>query len=169
MSFGAEARARLAVLPVCALVVPWRCSLGPPLADRGEPAASSSVIEKRELPAASAATAKREAPAERVSIAPPRPPSVRVVTLPEEVVLKTMAAGQPLFLRCWTKAQRVDPGLDASKVRLRLEIDAAGKVTAVQSDTDSPPLARCLAVAARQLAFPAPGRPIVVELPLMFR
>jgi hypothetical protein len=92
-----------------------------------------------------------------------------MITLPEEVVLKAMAAGQPLFLRCWARAQRVDAGLDGSKVRLRLEIDAAGKVTSVNSDTESAVFKGCLATVARQLPFPAPGQPAVVELPLMFR
>jgi hypothetical protein len=144
MSFGAEARARLTVLPVYALVMPWRCV--PSLPDRGE------------IP-----------PSERVPAAPPHPPSVRLITLPEEVVLRAVGAGQPLFLRCWARAQRADPGLDASKLHLHLEIDPAGKVTAVRSDAGSPAFAGCLAAVARQLPFPAPGRPAVVELPLMFR
>jgi hypothetical protein len=155
---GAELRARLAAFPVVLLVLPWRCSLplAPPEQDRREPGPS-------------AVTAKQEAPTGRVSSAPPRPPSLRTITLPEEVVVKAMAAGQQTFLRCWARAQRNDPALIAGKVRLRLEVDERGKVTAVQSDTESVALARCLAVVARTLPFPAPGKPAVVDLPLMFR
>jgi hypothetical protein len=191
MWFGAEARARLAVLPVCALVMPWRCGLGLPLTDRGEAVAPGVVAERREpppppavvaekrdapspagdkrgAPAVSAASEKREPPAQRVSSAPPRPPPVRVVTLPEEVVLKAIGVGQRQLLHCWTKAQQVDPGLYAGKVRLHLEIDPTGRVTSVTSDTESAALARCLGGVARQLRFPAPGQAAVVDVPLMF-
>lgn len=191
MSFGAEARARLFVLPVCALVVPWRCSLGPPLAGRGETApppatqqreppaisvasgkrelsAVSAATEQREVSAVSAASEKREPPAQRVSSASPHPPPVPIVTLPEEIVLKAMSVGQTQFMRCWKRAQQVDPGLDTAKVRMHLEVDATGKVTSVKCDTESAVLARCLASVARQLPFPAPGRFAVVDLPLMF-
>jgi hypothetical protein len=95
-------------------------------------------------------------------------PSVRSITLPEEVVVKAVGVGQPAFLRCWARAQRTDPGLISTKVHLHLEIDERGRVTAVQSDTDSPTLASCLIAVGRRLPFPAPGKPAVVDLPLMF-
>jgi hypothetical protein len=88
--------------------------------------------------------------------------------LPDEVVVRAMSAGQPAFLRCWARAQRLE-GLDAAKIRLHLEIDEGGRVVGSRSDSDSPTLSRCLAAVARQLAFAAPGAPTVVELPLMFR
>jgi hypothetical protein len=158
---GAELRARLAALPVVLLVLPWRCSL------------QLRPQDDRDL-GPSAATAKQEPPTTgRVSTAPPRPAPGRTITLPEEVVVKAMAAGQQTFLRCWALAQREDPALGAApgtvKIRLHLEIDERGKVTAVQSDTSSEALARCLAVVARALPFPAPGKPAAVDLPLMFR
>jgi hypothetical protein len=99
---------------------------------------------------------------------PPRTPATRTITLADEVVVKAMAVGQPAFLRCWVRAQRID-ALDAAKVRLHLEIDAAGRVTASRSDSDSPTLSSCLSRVARQLPFPPPGQPAVVDLPLMFR
>lgn len=155
MRFGAEARARLAALPVFVLVMPWRCSLLLPRQDEGGAAPS-------------AAGAKQEAPPTRVSSAPPRTPPVRMITLSEEVVVKAMGIGQMAFLRCWARAQRTDPALISTKVRLHLEIDETGKVAAIQSDTTSATLARCLAVVARQLPFPAPGRPAVIDMPLLF-
>lgn len=156
MSFGAEARARLAALPVFVFVMPWQCSLAAPFED-GDRAAPPGVA------------AKQEAPPGRVSSAPPPAPPVRAITLADEVVVKAVAVGQPAFLRCWARAQRTDPTLISTKVRLHLEIDESGKVMATQTDTDSPTLARCLAVVARQLPFPAPGQAAVVDLPLMFR
>jgi len=155
MLFGAEARARLAALPVVALVLPWRCNLLAPPQDGGS-AGPSAVV------------AKQEAPPQRVSTAPPAVAPARTVTLPEEVVLKAVSAAQPAFLRCWARAQRID-GLASAKVRLHLELDARGKVTSIQSDSESPNLSSCLAVVARQLALPAPGQPAVVDVPLMFR
>jgi len=84
--------------------------------------------------------------------------------------MKAVGPVQAAFLRCWTRAQRIE-GLNAMKVRLRLEIDAAGRVAASRNDADgeSPALSRCLGLVARQLHFTAPGVPAVVEVPLMFR
>ena len=153
---GAEVRGRLAALPVWVLLWPWQCGLVTLAPDNGGAVPS-------------AATAKQEASPGRVSSAPPPSPPVRMTTLPEEVVIQAMRVGQPAFLRCWARAARVEPELSAPKVRLHLELDASGKVTAVRSDTESPALARCLAVVGRQLPFPAPGTPAIVELPLIFR
>ena len=162
MLFRAEAWARAAV-PAFAIVAPLRCSFVAPQVPRDS--------------GPSAAQAKREEVPARVSSAAPRPrapaaPS-EAIELPEEVVMRAVGAGQPAFLRCWARAQRLDAAQVAtqiaSKVRVRLEVDASGKVSSVQTDSESPVLARCLGVVARQLAFPAPGRPAVVDLPLIFR
>ena len=162
MLLRAGAWTRSAV-PALAIATPLRCSFVAP-----------------QLPldtGASAAQAKREEAPGRVSSAVPRPrapaaPS-EAIELPEEVVMRAVGAGQPAFLRCWARAQRLDAAQVAtqiaSKVRVRLEVDASGKVSSVQTDSESPVLARCLGVVARQLAFPAPGRPAVVDLPLIFR
>ncbi len=155
MLAGAEAWARRAAFPVCVLVMPWRCNLVPPQ-EIGEPVPS-------------AVTPKQEAPASRVSTPPARNAATARFTLPEEVVVKVVGVGQPALLRCWARAQRVDPGPGSAKVRLHIEIDATGKVTAIDSDSDSPALSRCLAVVARQLPFPPPGKPAVVDLPLIFQ
>lgn len=151
--------ARVSALPVIAVVVPWRCSFVAPWPERRD-TGRSAVQPKEEVPLA------------RVSSAPKRTPvaaPIEAVELPEEVVLRAVAVGQPAFLRCWARAQRLDPAEIAAKVRMHLEVDATGRVSAVATDTESATLARCLAVVARQLPFPAPGRPAVVELPLIFR
>jgi hypothetical protein len=161
MLLRAEAWARSAV-PVFVVAMPLRCGfIAPQLPRDTGPSASQ---------------AKREEAPSRVSSAAPRaraPTPSEAIQLPDEVVVRAVGTGQPAFLRCWARAQRVDPTLSStqisSKVRLRLEVDAAGKVTSVQTDSDSPALARCLAVVGRQLAFPAPGRPAIVDLPLIFR
>jgi hypothetical protein len=120
-------------------------------------------------PATSAADGKHEAPAGRVPGAPPHPPPVRMIMLPEEVVIKAMGIGHEAFLHCWRKAMQFDPPPSSAKVQLRLELDAAGKVTKIEPGTDSRPLASCLTSVARNLPFPAPGQPAIVDLPLMFR
>ena len=136
-------------------------------------------LESRDS-APSAVQRKEEVPAPRVRLErspeddpgrtlEQRPAPVEAIALPEEVVVRAIAAGQPAFLRCWARAQRTDLMAIASKVRMRIEVDAAGEVTAVASDSESPVLSRCLAVVARQLPFPAPGQPALVELPLLFR
>ena len=156
MPTGADARGRLAMIPVFALVLPLRCSLVAPMRDTGAVGPS-------------AATPKQEAPVSRVASVPPpaRPPGPHI-TLPDEVVVRALGVGHQAFLTCWTRAQRSDDPPTASKVRLHLEIDDAGRVASASCDSDSPALARCLAMVGRRLPFPAPGQPAVVDLPLMF-
>jgi hypothetical protein len=145
-------------LCVLAIGLPWQCSLIAPPGDRVHIGPS-------------AANPKTEEASPRVAAVPPSPPRppMPMMTLREEVVIKAMDAGQPAFLRCWARAQRVEIGPIGNEVRLKIALDEQGRVTAAQSDSESQVLASCLAVVARRLPFPAPGRPAVVELPLMFR
>jgi hypothetical protein len=147
----AAARAWLAAFPLVQL--PWQCSLAP----REVPTVETSAVD-----------GKQEVAERRVRPVPPPPPTVRAVTLPDQVVVKAVGVAQPAFLRCWARAQRSEAPPTSTKVHLHLEIDPAGRVTASQSDSDSPVLARCLAVVARQLPFPAPGTPAAVDLPVIF-
>lgn len=141
-----------------ALGLPWQCNLIAPQVDR-VPLGPSAASPKTE-----------EAPPRVAAVQPsPNPTPGPMITLPEEVVIKAMDAGQPAFLRCWARAQRVEIGPLVNKIRLKIALDERGQVTAAQSDSESQVLASCLAVVARRLPFPAPGRPAVVELPLMFR
>jgi hypothetical protein len=184
MRFGAAAWGRLAVVPACVLVLPWQCSLAP----RGDagllggavapapevpapppPAAPPRDLPRDAAPAPAAVIPKQEQPEPRIAAVPPPAPAVRAVTLPDEVVVQAIGAGQQAFLRCWARAQRSDAPPTADKVRLHLQIDEQGRVAAVSSDTDSPALERCLQVVARRLPFPPPGRPAVVDVPLIFR
>jgi len=180
MRLAAVVRARLASVPIVALALPWQCNLVPPASDAGGATPAGLVVSQTEngargaespgagASAPSAATAKQEAPSGRVSSTPPRAPSPpRATTLPDQVIVKAMGVGQPAFLRCWARAQRIDAP-SSTKVHLHIELDAGGKVTASQSDSDSPVLSSCLAVVARRLPFPAPGRAVIVDLPLMF-
>lgn len=174
------------------VAIPWRCNLAGPSRDAGvvpdREAALVAAARPRAAPPAAPpplgspsppaepperaawvpSDAKQEAPRARIEREPARPRPAHAATLPDEVVFAAMNRGQPAFLRCWARAQRIE-GLDATKVRLHLEIDGAGRVTAARSDTGSPTLSRCLIAVARQLPFPAPDQPAVVELPLMFR
>jgi hypothetical protein len=194
MRFGADAWGRLAVVPAVFVVLPWQCSLAlprdigalagsaaappdAPAAARGAPppdasppgAPAPASRHAPDPPAISAAAPKQEALEARIpAVLPPAPP-VRTVTLADEVVIQALGAGPQAFLRCWARAQRSDTPPTVDKVRLHLEIDDQGRVTAARSDSDSPALDRCLQVVARRLPFPPPGRPAAVDLPLMFR
>lgn len=182
MRFGADAWGH-AVVPAFVLVLPWQCSLAPardtglfgapavPTPDEPAPPPPSAPPHDPAPPAPpapSAVTPKQEQPGPRILAALPPAPPVRAVTLPDEVVVQAIGAGQQAFLRCWARAQRSDAPPTADKVRLHLEIDEQGRVTAASSDSDSPALERCLQVVARRLPFPPPGRHAVVDLPLMF-
>ncbi|MBX3157805.1 MAG: hypothetical protein KF773_17685 [Deltaproteobacteria bacterium] len=83
--------------------------------------------------------------------------------------MRALDLGQPMFVRCFKKAHDADPTWASMKVKVSLEIDANGVVASVRSDAPDPALAACLARIARNLAFPAPGKAAVVELPLFFR
>ena len=158
MLLRAVAWARSGAVPLFAIAMPLRCGFVAPQLPRDT--GPSAVQPKRE-----------EAPG-RVPSAAPRSPShapVEAIELPEEVVVRAVGVAQPAFLRCWARAQRLEAAQIASKVRLRLEVDPSGRVASFQSDSDSPTLARCLGAVSRQLSFPAPGRPAVVDLPLIFR
>jgi hypothetical protein len=180
MRFGVDAWRRLAVVPAFAAVLPWQCSLAPPrdsgrfgapavsTPDEPAPPPPSAPPHEPAPPAPSAVTPKQEQPKPRIPAALPPAPPVRAATLPDEVVVQAMGAGQQAFLHCWARAQRSDAPPAADKVRLHLEIDGQGRVIAASSDSDSPALDRCLQVIARRLPFPPPGRPAVVDLPLMF-
>ncbi len=100
---------------------------------------------------------------------PPAPRRAALATLPDEVVVKAIDAGRHAFLRCWVRAQRTEAKPIASKVQLHLELDEQGAVTAVECNADSVALTRCLSLVARRLPFPAPGRAVSVDLPLMFQ
>ena len=158
MVLGAGVRARLAAFPVFVLVIPLRCSLVAPLRDTG-------AVEP------SAASPKQEEPIDRIGPVPPSPRrAAPPITLPDQVVIRAMDAGRPAFLRCCARAQqRAELPPSTNKVRLHLEIDDQGRVTAATSDSDAPALTSCLAVVARSLPFPPPGEPAVVDVPLMFQ
>jgi hypothetical protein len=183
MRFGVDAWGRLAAVPAFVLVLPWQCSLAP-RRDAGllggsavpvpevpapaPPAAPSRDLPHDPPPAPSAAIPKEEQPEPRIAAVPPPVPAVRAVTLADEVVVQAIGGGQQAFLRCWARAQRSDTPPTADKVRLHLQIDEQGRVAAASSDSDSPALERCLQIVARRLPFPPPGRPAVVDVPLMF-
>ncbi len=120
-------------------------------------------------PPGSAVDPKREHFEERVSPASPAPPLDHAIRLPEEVVLRLLDSGQPAFLRCWARAQREDPSLSTTKIAVRLELDASGKVVHVSTDATIVTLGNCVAAIAAHLPFPAPGQAAIVEFPLLFR
>lgn len=111
---------------------------------------------------------EEHAPA-RTTLAPPPLPRSPSVRLPDELVLRALERGRAAFVGCWKRALAADPLLEATKVALRVELDAAGSVVAVTHDAPSPRLGNCLAGVARQLAFAAPAAPAVAEFPLFFR
>ena len=111
--------------------------------------------------------AREEHAPERV--APPPPAPARVAQLADDVVIRALDTGRAAFVRCWKRALDADPMLDATKVRVRVELDAAGAVLAVTHDAPNDKLGHCLAMVARGLPFVASGAPAVAEFPLFFK
>ncbi|MEO8699229.1 MAG: hypothetical protein ABI867_04270 [Kofleriaceae bacterium] len=135
------------------LVMPWRCSPVNP-----EPAPGKPYAPKTD-----------EVRAKRETFTEVKPAVSTRATLPEALVVRALDLGRAGFLHCFKKAAEFDPSQLSFKVRLHLEIDAAGVVTAASTDAGEPALANCLARIGYTLAFPAPRVPAVVDLPLLFK
>ena len=155
--------------PRCAMVKTPTMPPPPPPPGSTEPAITVAPPRERppEVPATYAEKRREHAPT-RVAMRPPPSPDrvVRRVTLPDEVVVRALGVGQSLFLRCFRKATADDPSLGRTKVRLHLELDARGKVTAARTDSDSAVLDKCLQRVGYMLPFPAPRKPAEVDIPL---
>lgn len=121
-----------------------------------------------EPPRALAGPKLDEVPVRREPLVPPPPPPA-VDTLPDEVVLRLLETGRAVFVRCFKKAIAADPTELSFKVRVHVELDAAGAITAARTDTTNPTLDACLARSVRWLKFPATGRPAAADLPLFYR
>jgi hypothetical protein len=115
-----------------------------------------------------ATTPRRDEPTGRETLGSKQPPAGPRTVVPDEVVMTAVRALQPTFVACWKRAQRNDPSLASARIRLSLEIDASGTVTASRTDAEDEKLSRCLASVARKLAFPQLGRPASLEIPLYF-
>jgi hypothetical protein len=111
-----------------------------------------------------------EVPAPRETLAPPPPaPQEPAETLPDDVVVRLLETGRAVFVRCFKKAINADPTELAFKVKVHVELDGDGKITAASTDATNPTLGACLARGTGWLAFPATGKRVVVEFPLLYR
>lgn len=148
----------------------------PPIVTRYQQAASSTTppaepIDRetlKEPPVGLPGPKLDEVRVPRESLAPPVAPAP-ADTLPDEVVVRLLETGRAAFVRCFKKAVAADPTELSFKVRLHVELDAAGAITAAHTDAGNKTLDACLTRAARWLAFPATGNRVVVDLPLFYR
>ena len=115
-----------------------------------------------------ATTPRRDEPTPRETLGPKKPPAASRFAFPEEVIMSAARVLQPTFAACWKRAQRNDPTLVTARVRIYLEVDASGAVTASRTDAEDEKLGSCLANVSRKLVFPAPGKLVALELPLYF-
>jgi len=114
--------------------------------------------------------AREERTPERTTMTPPSAPHPeRLAQLPDEVVVRALDGGRAGFIGCWKRALKADPMLDATKVKLRVELDAFGSVVAVTHDAANQRLGNCLMTVARGLKFTAPQAAAVAEFPLFFQ
>lgn len=100
----------------------------------------------------------------RARMTEPAAPPPRRVRIPDGVVLQVADSGRATLLACYRRAQRADPTLGPTKIKLDLEVDAAGNVTAARTDVDEPQFSACLIRVARGLHFPAPSQPASATL-----
>ena len=114
--------------------------------------------------------AREERTPERTTMTPPSAPHPeRLPQLPDEVVVRALDGGRAAFIGCWKRALKADPMLDATKVKVHVELDAAGSVVAVTHDAANQKLGNCLMTVARGLKFTAPQAAAVAEFPLFFQ
>jgi hypothetical protein len=136
---------------VTILMTPWWCVAG-----KGDPTAMQGTSKQPET-----------AP-ERVSPGTDGKLPKADVQLSDEVVLRALDERQAAFMRCFERAQRLD-GQGSVEVKLHLEIDALGVVRAASNDAINDRLRTCVTAVALHLVFSEPGRPVVLDIPLMFR
>lgn len=86
----------------------------------------------------------------------------------DEAVLRALDERQASFMRCFERAQRMD-GVGRTDVKLHLEVDALGVVRKATNDAINDRLRTCVSAVAMHLVFSEPGRPVVLDVPLMFR
>jgi hypothetical protein len=111
---------------------------------------------------------RRDEPTTRETLGAKKPPAAGKVAFADEVIVGAVRVLQPTFTACWRRAQRNDPSLTTARVRLYLEVDKSGAVAASRTDAEDEVLGTCLANVSRRLAFPAPGKPVALEIPLYF-
>ncbi|HEU0032540.1 MAG TPA: hypothetical protein VFQ53_18035 [Kofleriaceae bacterium] len=171
-----ETSRQLAALPlVVAVYAAPRCNIvaTPPALDPIVTAGSAGSATEPAVPEPPAKPYEPktvEVPTVREPIAaPPARPAVPRILLPEEAIVRAMDAGRAAFVRCFKKAIDADPTIVSYKVKLHVELDPDGKITATSTDAEDPDLSRCLARAAYRLPLPPPGKLGVVDLPLFYR
>jgi hypothetical protein len=96
-------------------------------------------------------------------------PPARLAQLTDDVVVRALDRGRTAFVGCWKRARNVDPLLDATKIKLRVEIDAAGTVVNVTHDAPTERLGNCLTAVARGMVFGVPDAAAFAEFPLFFQ
>jgi hypothetical protein len=129
------------------------------------PPKRDSITEPRQglpFPKSDDEHTERETPAE-----PKGPPPT--ATLPDEVILGLLETGKTAFVRCFRKAIADDPTELSFKVKLHVELDANGIITTANTDASNPKLDACLVRMAAYLKYPASGKPVAAELPLIYR
>jgi hypothetical protein len=104
----------------------------------------------------------------RETLAPPERVPARD-RLPDDVVIKLLETGRVAFVRCFKKAVQSDPTVISFKVRVHVELDGDGAIASANADTTDAQLAGCLVRSLGWLRFPTTGRPVAVDLPLIYR
>lgn len=133
------------------------------------PAIDITPVERAQpAPKPIAAIGKQELTPARLTLTPP-PVKQQSFELPEEALLRSIEKSRAAFAGCWKRALAADPLLEATKVKVRIELDEIGQVVAVSNDATSAKLGNCLTLVARSLQFSAPMKRAVAEFPLFFR
>ncbi len=100
----------------------------------------------------------------------PARPTVRGFLDPAEIngVVRTSL---PSLQRCYEHALRMRPEIGGGALRLRVSLDASGRVVRTRVEGGDVPetLQACATAEAERWSFPSPGGPVSFDLPLRFR
>ena len=113
--------------------------------------------------------AREERTLERTTMEPPVQKPAQLARLRDDIVVRALDRGRAAFIGCWRRALKADPLLDATKIKLRVELDPVGIVVNVTHDTTNEKLGNCLVAVARGLPFEAPSTAAFAEFPLLFQ
>lgn len=121
-------------------------------------------------PVAVAPVARAPVAATPVTPAPVRRHDDGVGALPlgDRAVVRALSQAQPSFLRCYRRAQRVDPGLVRATVTVAGRLSPAGQLEEARVDAPTAAFGACVVAVARALRFERPTAPTRVVLPLRF-
>jgi hypothetical protein len=88
--------------------------------------------------------------------------------LGDGAVVRALSGAEPSYLRCFRRAQRLDPGLVHATVTVEARIAPSGQIDLAQATAPTAAFGACVVAVTRALRFAPPAAPVRIVLPLRF-